>query len=150
MTGSLQRISEMFQRCSGADPVCPPTELYNEGWMLRLILDWQFNHKEEFPLFPFPNAGRCYSEALLPSPFLPRHKGDPLGEVYTHADGAIGDFKIGGKGAGDLVLSEEAQHFTILESGMVLRTAKKGTHAGQKFWGCIGYPGCRTILKAEP
>lgn len=35
-------------------------------------------------------------------------------------------------------------------SEMVLRTAKKGTHAGEKFWGCTGYPGCRTILKAEP
>lgn len=32
-------------------------------------------------------------------------------------------------------------------SGMVLRTAKKGTHAGQKFWGCTRFPECRTILK---
>ncbi len=33
-------------------------------------------------------------------------------------------------------------------SGMVLRTAKRGSHAGQKFWGCTGYPGCRTVLQA--
>ena len=32
---------------------------------------------------------------------------------------------------------------------MVLRTAKKGKYAGQKFWGCTGFPGCKSILKYE-
>lgn len=30
---------------------------------------------------------------------------------------------------------------------MVLRTAKKGASSGEKFWGCSGYPSCRTIQK---
>ncbi|MBM9520551.1 restriction endonuclease [Desulforhopalus vacuolatus] len=29
---------------------------------------------------------------------------------------------------------------------MVLRTAKKGKHAGEKFWGCSKFPQCRSIL----
>jgi restriction system protein len=29
---------------------------------------------------------------------------------------------------------------------MVLRTAKKGKHAGEKFWGCSKFPRCRSIL----
>ena len=33
-------------------------------------------------------------------------------------------------------------------SEMVLRTAKKGAHAGEQFWGCSRFPDCRTILKA--
>ena len=28
---------------------------------------------------------------------------------------------------------------------MVLRTAKKGENSGNKFWGCSGYPACRTV-----
>lgn len=28
---------------------------------------------------------------------------------------------------------------------MILRTARKGTHAGQKFWGCSGFPNCRSV-----
>ena len=28
---------------------------------------------------------------------------------------------------------------------MVLRTAKKGSNSGNQFWGCSGYPSCRTI-----
>jgi restriction system protein len=29
---------------------------------------------------------------------------------------------------------------------MVLRTAKKGKHAGENFWGCSGFPNCRATL----
>jgi restriction system protein len=32
-------------------------------------------------------------------------------------------------------------------SDMVLRTAKKGKYAGQKFWGCSDFPLCRSIIK---
>ena len=31
-------------------------------------------------------------------------------------------------------------------SEMVLRTAKKGANAGNKFWGCAQYPRCRAIV----
>ncbi|MDE2254225.1 MAG: restriction endonuclease [Betaproteobacteria bacterium] len=31
-------------------------------------------------------------------------------------------------------------------SAMVLRTAKKGAHAGTSFWGCKRYPGCKGIV----
>lgn len=32
---------------------------------------------------------------------------------------------------------------------MVLRTARRGPKAGQKFWGCTGYPGCKYTLSFE-
>lgn len=31
-------------------------------------------------------------------------------------------------------------------SEMIIRTAKKGKYAGQKFWGCSNFPKCRTII----
>ncbi|MGX8704917.1 MAG: topoisomerase DNA-binding C4 zinc finger domain-containing protein, partial [bacterium] len=31
---------------------------------------------------------------------------------------------------------------------LVLRTAKKGDHAGEQFYGCSGFPGCRYTEKA--
>lgn len=34
-------------------------------------------------------------------------------------------------------------------ASMVLRVAKSGTNAGQKFWGCSAYPRCRTIIKSS-
>lgn len=32
---------------------------------------------------------------------------------------------------------------------LVLRTANKGKHQGEQFWGCSNYPKCRTILPLE-
>lgn len=32
---------------------------------------------------------------------------------------------------------------------MILRTAKKGSYTGKKFWGCSHYPKCRTIVNIE-
>jgi predicted RNA-binding Zn-ribbon protein involved in translation (DUF1610 family) len=31
-------------------------------------------------------------------------------------------------------------------SPMILRTAKSGANAGNRFWGCSGYPACRLML----
>ncbi|MCM2358131.1 MAG: four helix bundle suffix domain-containing protein [Geobacteraceae bacterium] len=33
---------------------------------------------------------------------------------------------------------------------MVLRTARKGSNAGSQFWGCSGYPECKTALPVQP
>ncbi len=34
-------------------------------------------------------------------------------------------------------------------SKLVLRTAAKGNHAGEQFWGCSGYPRCRYIKSVD-
>ena len=56
----------------------PPTQLYNEGWMLRLTLDRFVSldlNREQHALAVSPGC-RWYSEAYLPSAFLARWKGD--------------------------------------------------------------------------
>ena len=102
----------------------PPTILYNEGWVLRLILDW-FS-QQEFTNHPlsFANDSRWYSEILLPSPFQPRFRSDPLSEAYTHADGAIGHFTIGKYGKGDINLSLNAKQLIIIEAKMFSKLSK--------------------------
>ncbi len=107
----------------------PPTELYNEGWLLRLVLDWSSGHPGVLDALDVPEGTCWYSEALLPSPFLPRTRGDRLAESYTHADGAVGHFTIGGSGAGDLVLSSQATHFVILEAKLGSRLSSGTSNA---------------------
>ncbi len=94
----IERIAEMLASCSSSKPFFPPTDLYNEGWMLRLILDWSARHGDRMADHPLrvPVGCRWYSEALLESQFKPREKLDKLGEGYTHADGVVGHFDIGG------------------------------------------------------
>lgn len=123
-----RQITELLARCGEPGSVMPPTQLYNEGWMLRLVLDWfDRNRSLEHKLALLPKT-RWYSEALLPSRFL-RQPRDPDGtpfESFTHADGVIGHFKIEPGVQGHAVLCSEATQFIVCEaklgSGLSPRT----------------------------
>jgi hypothetical protein len=98
-----------------------PTELYNEGWMLKLVLKWFSNHKNiEYQISMNENSN-WFSEALLPTKFSAINKGDKLAEGYTNADGIYGNFQIGNKGKGDVVLTEDAKQFVVVEAKMYSR-----------------------------
>ncbi|MGB2937323.1 MAG: hypothetical protein WBD05_03865, partial [Phycisphaerae bacterium] len=94
---------------------------FNENWLLRLVLDWFSEHDVgEHPL-AFSEGARWFSEALLPSAFLSRRRGDTLAESWTHADGLIGHFQIGGSGRGDLRLLQDASQLVVLEGKIFSR-----------------------------
>lgn len=115
---SIERITELLGRCGGPDKNFPPTDLYNEGWMLRLVLDWLSLHPNiDFDL-SFSTDDQWYSEALLPSIFLPRKRGDSLAESWTHADGVIGNIMIGANREGDLSLTKDASRLIVTEAKM--------------------------------
>lgn len=115
----LNRIESIFNRCGTDFPVMPPTQLYNEGWMLRLILDRYatIGIEDKHPL-AFSQGCKWYSEALLPSAFLTEGQRDSRAESWTHADGVIGHFNIGKNAKGDLTLNSGAKHFVVLEAKM--------------------------------
>jgi hypothetical protein len=109
-------ITRILNRCGTADSVLPPTEIFNEGWVLRLVLDW-FDRNRDFihPLSFAPDA-RWYSEALLPSRFLPQTRGDQRAESFTHADGVIGHFSISPGQRGDASILPDAKQFIVTEA----------------------------------
>ena len=125
----LERICAMLQSCTTDLSLFPPTELYNEGWLLRLVLDWFSTHSiSRHPLDFFGDA-RWFSEAWLPSAFLRRQAGDPLAEAWTRADGVVGHFLIGSKGKADLSLLPTATQFVVLEAKLYSRLASGVTNA---------------------
>ena len=113
-----QRIADLLAAADKPDSALPPTDLYNEGWMLRLVLDWFSKNQPEKAAIKFADGARWYSEALLPSAFLTRERGDPLSESWTHADGVVGHFDIGANGAGDLTLKANATQLVVIEAKM--------------------------------
>jgi len=126
---TIERITALFERCSGPDKNFPPTDLYNEGWMLRLVLDWfSLNPVIDHDL-AFATTDKWYSEALLPSAFLARVRGDKLAESWTHADGVIGDFVIGADCRGDLSLAKRASRFLVTEAKMFSKLSAGVTNA---------------------
>lgn len=108
----------------------PPTDLYNEGWMLRLCLDWFSEHRSASGTLRFDSNSDWYSEALLPSAFLPRKRGDRLAESWTHADGVIGDFEIGKESIGGLSLKPGAQQLVVTEAKMFSKLSSGVKNAG--------------------
>ncbi len=81
-----QRIAELLSMAEGHERVFPTTGLYNEGWMLRLVIDWFSRNSQVECDIQFLKGSRWYSEALLPSAFFARQRGDKLAESWTHAD----------------------------------------------------------------
>ena len=115
------RIRAMLEACEAGNPPFPPAVLYNESWLLRLVLDWFHSHGgDRYPLSPRPRA-RWFSEAWLPSAFLPRFRSDPLAESRTHADGVIGQFTIGDPGTAGLALEPDADQFVVVEGKLFAR-----------------------------
>ena len=114
----MQAFLNLVSSMDYEKPNFPPTIIFNEGWLLRLVVDWfSASENSDHPL-SFPNDGHWFSEARLPSAFLARERGDPLAESHTNADGVIGQLKIGTKGKTDLVLTTNATHFVVLEAKM--------------------------------
>ncbi len=112
----LELIIKMLERSDLKNTVLPPTHLYNEGWMLRLVLDWF--HRTQYQGYPlsFTPQAHWFSEALLPTHFPRKKRGDAKGEAYTHADGIVGHFKINAVDRGDTTLYKNAKQFVVIEA----------------------------------
>lgn len=129
MTNSIKRVAELLAKAAEPDPVFPATDLYNEGWMLRLILDWFSRNRHVDHELQFSQNSKWYSEAQLPSAFLARYRGDQLAETRTHADGVIGHISVGKERTVDLSLDENATQFVVTEAKMFSKLSTRVTNA---------------------
>jgi hypothetical protein len=107
----------------------PPTEVFKEGWMLRLVLDALQTVDVPGHPFRFLDKSTWYSEARLNSPFLPTTKQDPMGETSTHADGVIGNFKFREDTRTGLKLTDGARQFIVVEAKMLSNLSSRISNA---------------------
>ena len=99
---AFDQVTDLLARCGTETGVLPPTALYNEGWMLRLVLHWFDHHRTvEHPLAMLEGSS-WYSEPLLASRFFGKSRGDPRAEGWTNADAVIGHFRLRAGGRGDV------------------------------------------------
>jgi len=128
METGIERITKMLELAHTDATVFPSTILYNEGWMLRVVLSIESEGIECLP-FKFLPGANWFSEALIDSPFLRRFKGDPLAEGVTHIDGAIGhfDFRPGTKAG--LSLRSDSTQLVAIEAKMFSPLSKGTTNA---------------------
>jgi len=113
---ALEGIHRLIDSAESEPANFPLTLLYNEGWLLRLVLDWYSRRKLTGHPLLFEHRATWFSEALLPSPFRPRHRGDPRAEARTHADGIVGHISVGSSAKADARLLDDATQLIVTEA----------------------------------
>lgn len=128
---ALRHVLELLESASSTEPKIPPTLLFNEGWLLRLVLSAAERGAPCLPFHFLPGA-RWFSEALLYSAFLPRKRNDPLAESCTHADGVVGHFRFSPDSKAGLSLNADGEQFVVLEA-KIFSSLSKGTKNAPNF-----------------
>jgi hypothetical protein len=110
----LNIITDLIEAFDHDNPNFRPTEIYNENWLLKAFLHQASEAELRNSTFSFTKGSTWFSEALLPTAFRARYRGDHLAETRTNADGVIGHILIGKKGKADLRLLPDARQFVVL------------------------------------
>lgn len=94
-----------------------PTIIYNEGWMIRLLVIESMIEKLKINKVDFGLLARknWSSEALITSPFVETKENR---EGYTHADIILGDFSVNYNERGDVKLNDSPDVLGIIEAKM--------------------------------
>ncbi len=121
-------VVKVYETIGSNAPCIRPTELYSETWLLRLLLSLAFEGGHCLP-FPIASGSRWFSEALLPSRFLPRFRADKLAEGETNADGVVGHFRFDPRTKAGLLLEKGCSQFVVCEAKMFSKLSNGTTKA---------------------
>ena len=114
----------------------PSTDIYCEGWLLRLLL--ALAEESQSNCFPFDYGVNttCYSEGLLYTAFERKNSLD-LAESHTHADAVLGNIRIKKKDPKTkeqgtkrgIELLPNAKQFIVLEAKIFSRLSEDVSNA---------------------
>ncbi len=116
----MNAIIEIIKEMGTPGTNVNPTEIYNEGWMTRLLMHYSVKEELKFEDIgieidtTFKNI-HWTSEALISSPFV---SAKSKREGYTHPDITLGDFNVDYCNSGKLEVKKEAKVFGIIEAKM--------------------------------
>lgn len=99
----------------------PATVVYNEGWMLRLLLA-AAEVQAIGPIQRIAPPAQWFSEGQLPTPFG-RQRG-AYSESNTNADGVVGHFTIADRTRAGLQISADAIRFEVFEAKMFAKLSR--------------------------
>lgn len=112
----------------------PLTDIYNEGWLLRLALNRGLLQKE----LKCKKDEKWFSEAELKSPFL--H--GKLRETRTHADAVMGSFRFEKKTSTGVEIDKDSFSFFYAIEAKVYAPLSKGISKCDYFNQAARYIGC--------
>lgn len=122
----MNSINDIIKSIHTNQPNVNPTEIYNEGWMTRLLVYHSIEKKIKLKTIDFGKIKNWTSEALISSPFIHAKNNR---EGYTHADMALGDFTVDYEKGGKINIPQSAKTFGIIEAKMGSPLSQGTTHA---------------------
>ncbi len=137
----MKNLLEIIKTLNSNEPNLNPTEIYNEGWMTRLLVYESIKEKIKLKGIDYKKIKYWTSEALISSPFV---KDDKYREGYTHADMALGDFSVDFNTRGQIKILKNAKIFGIMEAKMGSNLSKgtkyfKNYNQASRNLACIAY-----------
>jgi hypothetical protein len=122
----LNQIIDIIKTVESKNSNINPTIIYNEGWMLRLLIQQSITEQLIVHGLDFSKIKNWTSEALISSPFV---FAKVRREGYTHADAALGDFDVDYSKRGEIIVAKNASIFGIIEAKMGSNLSQGTTHA---------------------
>jgi hypothetical protein len=121
----MRDILEIIESIDSGQIHINPTQIYNEGWMTRLLVKKSIESKKQINGIDFSKIQNWTSEGLISSPFV---NAPYKREGYTHADIALGDFSIDYAKRGEINI-KDARVFGVIEAKMNSNLSQRTTHA---------------------
>ncbi len=121
----MKSIIDIISSIETNSPNLNPTVIYNEGWMTRILVNQSLKEKTKLPGLDFGEIINWTSEALISSPFVQAPK---FKEGYTHADIALGHFKVDYQNRGEIIINDSAKVFGIIEAKMGSNLSQRTKH----------------------
>lgn len=127
----MKGLFELINTMSSKNALINPTEIYNEGWMTRLVMYYSVEEGLAYRDIGIEvngtfNNKNWTSEALISSPFV---SAKTKREGYTHPDIAIGDFSVDFSKSGRLIVDDNAKEFGIIEAKLNSPLSKETKNA---------------------
>ena len=124
----MEDITEIIKSIDSDHSRLNPTEIYNEGWMTRILVNNSIRYRIKIKGLDFGKIENWTSEALISSPFI---RADFDREGYTHADIALGNFSVNYETRGEIVIPDNAKIFGIIEAKMGSNLSQGTKHASE-------------------
>ncbi len=123
---TVELLNQLIENLEGS---IKPTEIYNEGWMLKGVME-QINEGEiKVDKWKIPKGEMWLSETYVPTFFNAINRKDPLAETATRADGIIGQIQIRKDTKWGIEIKQNCSCLYIVEAKMYSKLSKKVTKA---------------------
>ena len=110
------RLLALWQAATSDTPVFPPDKIFNQHWLLGLVLGWFAEQPVVGHSLNFAPGARWFSGGMIPQPFMKRMGSDKRYDTRIPVDAVVGHFNLSAGDSYTISLSPDATQLLVLET----------------------------------